>query len=235
MKKENSSPDIRQQKTSDGMWKNENGIEIPVNRITATEKVMERVSFRMFRDALVLHEELVQFKEDIRKQCDEIYTKAMEDNKVKKGKGNFTFYNFDRSIRMEVSINENIMFDDVLIQACQAKLNEFLNDKLSDKDEFVRQLVMDAFSKTRGALDARKVMSLLRHRSKIKAKAFQEACNLLEESIRRPDSRTYFRVSYELRIGKIEIYNVLGQKASPPTPLQKRGERLSGNSSLNCV
>ena len=60
--------------------------------------------------------------------------------------------------------------------------------------EFVKDLVTDAFSTSKGKLDAKKVMSLLKYRNKIKDYQFQEALNLIETSIRKPDSKTYFRV-----------------------------------------
>jgi hypothetical protein len=69
-----------------------------------------------------------------------------------------------------------------------------MSKNLTASDEFVKELVDTAFSNSKGALDAKKVLSLLKHRTKIKNVLFQEALNLIEESIRRPDSKTYYRV-----------------------------------------
>ena len=70
------------------------------------------------------------------------------------------------------------------------------------------QLITDAFNKTKGQLDANKVLSLLRYRSKFKATKFQEALDLLEKSIRRPDSKTYFRVSYRKENGEYQVIDL---------------------------
>jgi hypothetical protein len=59
----------------------------------------------------------------------------------------------------------------------------------------IKQIVTDAFSTTRGKLDAKKVMSLLRYKDKVKDALFLESMELLEKSIRRPDSRIYHRIS----------------------------------------
>ena len=121
----------------------------------------------------------------------------MEENggkKLGKGKGGFTWKNFDGSIKIESSVSESIKFDDLGIIACKEKLELFLNNNLESKDAFIKQMVLDAFETSRGKLDAKKVLSLLTYRSKIKAPLFQEALNLLEKAIRRPDSKMYFRV-----------------------------------------
>ncbi len=135
------------------------------------------------------------FKSDIKAICEKVYTDFMESKSVnKQAKGNFTWFNFDRSIKIEVSINDRIEFDDLTMKACKEKFDEFLGLNLDEKQAFVKELINEAFSTSRGKLDAKKVMSLMKYRTKIKDTLFQDALDLLEQSIRRPDSRTYFRV-----------------------------------------
>src|SRR5690606_379589 len=118
--------------------------------------------------------------------------------------GNFTWHNFDRSLKIEVSINERIQFDDLTITACKDKLNQLIDANNEGKVESIKDMVNDAFSTSRGKLDAKKVMSLLKYKSRIKAPVFQEAMVLLEESIRRPDSKVYFRIWKKNQDGKYE-------------------------------
>jgi tRNA nucleotidyltransferase/poly(A) polymerase len=145
----------------------------------------------------------------MQKLCNEVYVKMMEEFKTKTdSKGNFTWFNFDRSVKVEVSIADRIDFDDLTITACKDKLDEFLDQNLDSKQEFVKQLVTDAFSTSRGKLDAKKVMSLLKYRTKIKSDLFQEALNLLESAIRRPDSRTYFRIWERDKSGEYKLIDL---------------------------
>jgi hypothetical protein len=138
-----------------------------------------------------------------------VYETSLEEYKVKpEQKGNFTWYNFDRTIKIEVSINDRIEFDDLQITACKQKLDEFLNEQLDSKTEFVREMVTDAFSTSRGKLDAKKVLSLMKYKSKIKHQLFQEALTLLTDSIRRPDSRTYFRIWEQQPDGRYELLDL---------------------------
>jgi hypothetical protein len=201
--------EIKQQKTTDKMWTDEKGLSIPVTRIKGLEKLQEKQAYKLFKQAESIHKTLKEFKQFIIDASQEIYIKVMTDNDIKNpGKGNFTYFNFDRSIKIEIDINQNIAFDEALIAACQAKLNEFLSEEFDDQKEYLRNLVTDAFAKSRGALDAKKVMGLLKHKQHIKATKFHQACDLLEKSIRHPQSRTYYRVSYRLADGKYQVIDL---------------------------
>jgi hypothetical protein len=183
------------QKTKDQEWKDESGRMVPLSYITPLMRQKERTAGNLLKGAKKINEDLVVFKENVKKLCDEVYQKAQEELKTQKiSKGNFTFFNFDASIKVEVSISERIDFDDLTIQACKSKLDEFLSRTLDSKQEFVKELVNDAFSTAKGKLDAKKVLNLVKYRDKIKHELFQEALNLLEKSIRKPDSKTYFRI-----------------------------------------
>ena len=158
---------------------------------------MEKSANKLFNSALKLHDSLKSFKEELEAICMEVYEQFLADkdiDKVGKGKGNFTWFNFDRSIKIEVSISERITFDDLGINECKSLLNEFLDENLDSKIEVLKDMVNDAFNTSRGNLDAKKVMNLLRYEGKIKHEKFQRAMEFLKESIRRPSSKTYFRI-----------------------------------------
>ena len=183
------------QTTKQQTWVDEAGGQIPVNRLTKLEISQEKEAAKVLKHAENLSEALASFKEYVRAICEKVYADFMEAKEVKTNtKGNFTWYNFDRSIKIEVSINDRIEFDDLTMKACKAKFDEFLTENITEKQDFVKELINDAFSTSRGKLDAKKVMGLLKYRNKIKDVLFQEAIDLLEQSIRRPDSKTYFRV-----------------------------------------
>ena len=141
--------------------------------------------------------------------CQQVFAKAMDEYKAKaSGKGNFTWFNFDRSIRIEVSISDRIDFDDIAIEASKEKLDTFLSENLDSKTDFVKDLVIDAFSTTKGKIDAKKVMSLMKYRGKIKHPLFVEALDILASGIRTPESRTYFRIWKKEDDGKYSLIDL---------------------------
>lgn len=182
-------------KVKDKNWKDETGRSIPVDYISPGNRLKERHAATLLKQAWLINQKLAEFKKTTQKLCAEVYAKMAEELKVKPdAKGNYTWFSFDRSVKIEVSISDRIEFDDLTITACKEKLDEFLNQSLDSKQEFVKDLVSDAFATSRGKLDAKKVMSILKYRQKITHPLFQDALNLLESSIRRPSSRVYFRI-----------------------------------------
>src|SRR5690554_2698897 len=94
---------VTRQLTASKYWLDEKGDKIPTNRLTKLEKKQERVSYKLYKDALDLEMKLKSYKDNMRKVCDEIYFAAMKEHggKIGKGKGGFTIYNFDRSIKIQ--------------------------------------------------------------------------------------------------------------------------------------
>jgi hypothetical protein len=197
------------QEIKDKFWINEAGDKVPVGYINVSDKLKERHAYTLLVRAKSLHKKLTEFKELSRRLNDEVFTAAMADFKASpETKGNYTWYNFNRSIKIEVSVNDRIEFDDLTIKACKEKLDEFLDANVESKHDFVKQLVTDAFATTRGKLDAKKVMSLLRYEDKIKDALFQESLALLKQSIRRPESRMYYRISERQADGSYQVIDL---------------------------
>lgn len=179
-------------------WTDETGLEIPVSRITKAEKTREREAAKIIKSAEKIHGLLANFKKDLADVCHRVWLETLQEAGVEtSGKGNHTWYNFDRSIKIERSVSDRIDFDDALISAAKEKFDEFLEANTATVDQFIRALIMDAFTTHRGQLDPKRIMNLIKHKSKISAKKYpnyHEAVDLIEKSIRRPSSRTYFRV-----------------------------------------
>jgi hypothetical protein len=183
------------QKKKDQFWIDESGNRIPYNRLTKLELKREKALGSILSDAQAINKRLAEFKKEIKLATDQVVHEFILEKGISSlGKGNVTLFNFDRTVKVEVSISDRIEFDDLTMKACKEKFDAFLNVAIDEKQAFVKEMINDAFSTTNGKLDAKKVMSLLKYRQKIKDAVFHEAIALLEESIRRPDSKTYYRV-----------------------------------------
>ncbi len=188
---------INQQKSNCGFWTDESGAQIPYNRTTKFERLAERKTAQLARTAVSINESLGAFKDAIREEAQELYEAFIEANGGKQKenwKGGATFFNFDRSIKIEVSVNQIIRFDENLIGLAQAKLDEVLNEGLSEAKDFVKPIVMDAFKTSNGKLDTKRVLGLRRYASKVKDPRYAEAMKFIDEAIRKPESREYYRV-----------------------------------------
>lgn len=194
------------QKTSSPVWIDENGVSIPTNRLTKVEKLLERNTAKILKKATDLNTKLKEFKDEITQLSQDAYNAFMEaKNITKETKGNFTFYNFNRTIKVEVSVSERIEFDDLTIEAAKARFDEFLNSNITSKNEFAKQMIIDAFETQRaGKLDVKRILQLTRYKDKINDPLFSEAVELINSAIRRPESKTYFRVWLKDTSGKYQ-------------------------------
>tara|TARA_R110002096_G_scaffold369525_1_gene562764 strand:- start:743 stop:1369 length:627 start_codon:yes stop_codon:yes gene_type:complete len=194
------------QKSSDKVWTDESGTEIPYNRTTKVERLHERSSNRIIKAALDVNKRLHTLNNllsDLSQEAYEAYMKSKGINK--KAKGNFTWYNFDRSIKIEVNVSEPIVFDSLTITAAKEKLDEFLDANIESKNTFIKQMIIDAFETQRsGSLDTKQVLKLTSYEDKVKSPKFSEAIKLIREAIRRPKSKTYRRVWIKDEDGKYQ-------------------------------
>lgn len=185
---------VNQQKSSEQLWKDETGMQIPYARVSGYERKAERVLSKVAKDAIRLNAALASYKDSFRQEAQELYELFLKENGGKVGKGNATFYNFDRSLKVEVSVHDQISFDENLINLAKQKLDEVLNEGLDGAKDFIKPLVMDAFNTSNGKLDTKRVLGLRRHASRIKNAHYDEAMALIDKAIRRPSTREYYRV-----------------------------------------
>lgn len=201
--------ELIRQKPSEKMWIDEARLSIPYARINNYERLAERIAYQIAKDAMSLNSKLSQLKELVLEKVNELYEAFIAENgNVGKGKGNFTIYNFNRSIKIEVDIKDLITFDDNLIRVAQEKLNVFLDSSIDGVDSFIKDMILDAFNTTRGKLDIRKVLSLRRYKANIKDPRYHEAMDAIDKAIRRPSSKTYTRVFVKNEEGEYESINL---------------------------
>lgn len=196
------------QLSSQEFWTDESGIQIPYNRTTKLERLLERSVFSIYDKSVKVNAALAKLKNEIEIVLADIIEAARAENAVKlAGKGNYTFYNFDRSLKVEISVNELIRFDDITLESAKEVLLGIVRENISG-DDFIISLVEDAFQTSRGRLDTRKILGLKKHTQRIKDKKIREewekAMTLIDNSISRPDSKTYYRVWAKNELGKYQ-------------------------------
>jgi hypothetical protein len=200
---------IKKQTSENKMWLDEKGITCPYSRLTKSEKLKETEAYELAKKALKLEDDLKELKNRMIQSCTNVYAEiAKENNSEKENKGNMTFFNFDRTIKVEKNINEKIDFDVAMIEMAKKKLDSFLEKGLKTVDEFIKALVDDAFTNTKGRLDTKKVMSLLKHESRIDHEDFQEAMSLIKKAISRPSSKEYYRISLRNDNGQYDVIDL---------------------------
>lgn len=187
--------EIKQQTSKNKTWLDNAGTPVPFNRITTAEKLKEKYAYNLATEALKLNNALCAFRETIDAQCMEVFQLVLTEMQIEKSKGNHTWYNFDRSIKIEVSIGERIEFDTVLIEKCKDTLLELIREGVSKSHAYLESVILGAFQTTTGKLDTKRVMGLKAHARRITDERYHKAMEYLDESITRSFNKKYFRVS----------------------------------------
>ncbi|WP_121812762.1 DUF3164 family protein [Mucilaginibacter kameinonensis] len=187
---------IKQQKPADKKWVNESGDLIPLDRINKSERLAEAKLSVLAKERLSLRTVLEKHKKKCFDIAFELYEAFLNENgginNKSKGKGNITRYNFDRSIKIEINVNEAIAFDEGLLMLAKNKLDEILNDGLSSASDWLKTIIMDAFSTRDGRLDSKRILALLRHEENIPDVRYKQAMAFVRQAIRKPKSKQYF-------------------------------------------
>lgn len=201
--------EIKQQKSSDKKWINEAGDVIPYDRVTASERLHERKLSPLAKERIALRHAAEKHKQKCFEIARELYGAFLAENggvnNRSKGKGNVTRFNFDRSIKIEINVNEAIVFDEDTLQLAKDKLDALLTDGLMEAKDWIKPIVMAAFSTASGGLDTKEVLGLRRHSNSIPAaykKQWDDAMGLIDKSIRKPKSKEYFSLYVRDENGK---------------------------------
>lgn len=159
-----------------------NGIEIPAKYVSKLDKERDRLVRKYAAKAVILSKKLEEYKYELLEECDKHYQNILEENNIKSaGKGNYTLTTFDKSYKIEISVQENISCDDTIVIA-QAKLNEYLDLITKNTTDDLRQIVNSAFQTRKGQLDVKRIISLFR--LNINHPLWKEAMELLKKAFR---------------------------------------------------
>ncbi|HPX59609.1 MAG TPA: DUF3164 family protein, partial [Bacteroidales bacterium] len=103
-------------------WLDEQGNKRPRKYLTKLERMQESEIGKILKRAEFLNEKLSEFKEAVASSCEKLVEEYAKRNKLDttNWKGNITLMSFDRSVKIELNVNNRIEFDDLAIKACKA-------------------------------------------------------------------------------------------------------------------
>ncbi len=185
--------------TKDTTWTNAMGDVVPVKFVPQSDKVKEALAGKVYKAALhaesvllALHTMMGQAFKDVSSMIKQEY--ELKAKKKKETKGSLTWFNFDRSVKIEADMNEIVKWDGALMTEALELLNTYISANMTEANELISGLVKSAFANTKGMIDTGKVFQLLKYEDKIKAKAFQKACELMKKAQSIDKTKLYMRV-----------------------------------------
>ena len=174
------------------IWKDHEGNTVPTQYVPKIDKERDRAAQSIYKKALNLNERLSQFKADAFEISDQLFKKMLKENNIKSDrKGNYSITSFDKDIKIEVSVQKRVEFDDH-INLAHAKIKEFLTAKTGEAGHDIQELINHAFQVDKGRMDAKRVLGLFK--LNIKDKLWAEAMELIRKSISTNVSNRYMRI-----------------------------------------
>lgn len=184
-------------------WVNHKGDKVPYQYVPGLDKKKERFAVKALKNAQKLEENLTRFKKQLITEADKLFAEMMKEANLKPTdrKGNYSITSFDKSVKIEVNVQNKVEFDDN-INFAQEKINDYLETKMQGADEELSVLVNNAFKTTKGNLDTKRILSLFS--LNIKHPIWLEAMELIKKSIQTNNSKRYVRIWHKNDEGEYE-------------------------------
>jgi len=188
--------------------KDNRGNDIPIRFVPEKERRATALVEKVIRKALAFEKEMKEIKAAMLADIDKYSDWLAENYKTKKEdwKGNIQISDFSSTIRIQLRLTDNIIFDDRLTLA-KGKINECLTRWAEGSREELKIIVNTAFSvDKKGQVNRQQILGLLQY--KIKDPLWVEAMDLIKESIKVVGQRQYFIIERRNRDGKWEQINL---------------------------
>lgn len=205
---------VRTFKPTHPTWINASGDPVPIKYVPPADKKKEALSAGLYKSALLVEKLLQSLHNDMHQATQQVAQMVREEFDIKekkgrgKGKGNITWYNFDKSLKIEADVQDVVKWDEAMMTEALTLLNEYLDKHLSEDSGLIKGLVNDAFANNKGMIDTRKVFQLLKYEEKIKNEKFKKACRLMKHAQGIDKTKLYMRIWEKTDTGEYRNINL---------------------------
>lgn len=176
------------------VWVNGKGEEVPSSAISAYDKRKDKIALSLAKKAQKVSDDLTKLHAEFEESIKNLFVDYLSEKGVKldEVKGSFTFYSYDKSIKVEVKNADQITFDDTIL-VVQAKLDEFVEAISGEMNTDYSVIIRNAFKTRRGQLDKVRLLGLFEY--EINHPLWIEAMEALRKSITTTSSKRYMNIS----------------------------------------
>lgn len=200
--------------SKDKIWQDAKGLPVPYSRVLPPERKKEKYAKQLHDMAKKIETDLGSLWEHANAICAELYKEAMDalaaEGKAQT-KGNFRWYNFDKSVRIEVDMQDRLEYDSLKLAAAKAKFDEYITKHTAGADDLITTLVADAFTNTKGRVDNKKIQTLISYKNRFtgaKYALWHQGCDLLIEAAEVVSSKRYTTFSLRQPDGSYKAINL---------------------------
>ncbi|MBA4196553.1 MAG: hypothetical protein C0459_03265 [Chitinophaga sp.] len=203
------------QTTKQQSWVDATGITVPLKFVPAMDKKKEILAGNIYKKALAVEKILQELYELMNEATTEIrmMIKAEHDLKGKsvkdkKRESSITWFSFNKSLKIEADMHDIVKWNPTLMAEAHELLKDFLGKSLNADKEFIGELVMEAFSNSKGVIDSKMIFKLLKYENKLKNAKYSKACQLMREAQDIDKTKMYQRVWEKMEDGSYRNINL---------------------------
>lgn len=199
-------PEFKPKKIQTGeSWIDDKDIYVDKKRVFSHEITAERNAVKIYNESIKVQKSLKSLYELLNQSTNKVQGTETDDLKPKK---NFTFYSFDKSVKVEKLVQSLPEYDNDKIKSAKEKFDLYIDKTKKDEvDGYllgIVELIKSAFETKSGKFDKSK-LGILIGQKKIKDETFQEAVKELEGAIQTNREKTYYNVYVKMGHEYIQI------------------------------
>lgn len=188
----------------DGYRLNDKGHLIPLDKIKEIDKLRDETVINLVGQALSLQSQMRAVKEQFFAEFHNfVELSAQEYDTVIGGKkGNISLMSFDGKYKVQIAIQDNLVFDERL-QVAKSLIDECLRDWTKDSNDNIKAIIDNAFAVDKeGKINIRRVLSL--RSLNIVDDKWQKAMQAISDATQVISSKEYMRFYERDEYGKYQ-------------------------------
>lgn len=177
----------------EGYRLNDKGHLIPVDKIKEIDKLRDETVINLVKQALSLQIQMRSIKEQVFGEFHNfVELSAQEyDTQIGGKKGNVTLMSFDGKYKVQIAIQDNLVFDERL-QVAKSLIDECLTEWTKDSNDNIKAIIDNAFAVDKeGKINIRRVLSL--RSLNIVDDKWQKAMTAISDATQVISSKEYMR------------------------------------------
>ncbi|WP_434353009.1 DUF3164 family protein [Psychrobacter sp. HD31] len=182
------------QTTPNGYMKNSKGHLVPLGKVKEIDKLRDEQVRKIAQSALLLNDQMATTKAKMFADFNDFVALSASEFDTKLGgeKGNVTMFSYDGSIKIQMAVSENIVFDERL-QVAKTLIDECLHEWTEDSNDNIKAIINQAFQVDKqGKISTYRVMSL--RSLNITDAKWLKAMQAIQDAVQVTSTKEYMRV-----------------------------------------
>lgn len=177
----------------EGYRLNDKGHLIPLDKIKEIDKLRDETVLKLINHAKELRSHIMSIKDIVFDEFNSFVELSANEYETKFGgkKGNISLMSFDGKYKVQIAIQDNLVFDERL-QVAKSLIDECLREWTADSNDNIKAIIDNAFAVDKeGKINIRRVLSL--RSLNITDDKWQKAMQAISDATQVISSKEYMR------------------------------------------